>query len=106
MKTPYGRPIVEAAQRQAPSGRERAIEDGLDDIVARVLARHLGIDRGRIRGSQHLQRDLRLRAVDLVEVTHSLARIADRDFPLHVLEGIVTVEDLTRVVRAWGRESA
>jgi hypothetical protein len=75
--------------------------DGFEDIVEGALARHLRLRPERVRASHHLRDDLGLDALDLAQVVHSLARIADRFFPFAVLDEVETVAELTSVVRAW-----
>jgi acyl carrier protein len=75
--------------------------DDFEDIVEGALARHLRVRPERIRSSQHLQDDLGLDPLDLAQVVHSLARIADRSFPFAALDRVETVAELTSVVRAW-----
>ena len=48
--------------------------------------------------------DEELDAFDLAQLACTLARIADREFPLHRLDGVRTVADFTSVVGSCASE--
>jgi len=75
------------------------------DLVRFALALHLGILPEEIHEHQALERDLGLDPLDLVLVVLRLEELNAEDttieFPVANLEGLLTVNDLTDVVRAW-----
>jgi acyl carrier protein len=79
----------------------RLCQQACDDVVRDTIGWYLGVHRDQIEESQRLSEDLGLDALDLAFVAGTLARSADRAFPLHRLDGVETVADLARVVSAW-----
>jgi hypothetical protein len=109
--TRLGRLLVAAGRWEVtPEAARAAIwtrvrQEAWTDVVHRTIAGYLGLTRDRIEGSQRIYEDLGLDAFDMAFVASTLARIAESEFPLHRLDEVRCVADLTQLVSAWAEES-
>lgn len=72
-----------------------------EHVVVHALAQQLLVDPAQIRTDQRLREDLGLDSLDLTVIALRLERSLRREFPLAVLELVVSVQDLVRFVHAW-----
>src|SRR5262249_19205496 len=79
-----------------------------DDFVRLALAEYLDLKPTAIAAEAELGRDLGLEPLDLVLIVFRLEEFADADaeFSIADLEGVVTVADFEKIVRAWARDAA
>src|SRR5438128_292507 len=77
-----------------------------DDFVRAALAQYLDLKPSDIDKGAELARDLGLEPLDLVLIVFRLEEFADAEFSISDLEGVVTVADFDRVVRAWVRDAS
>jgi len=79
-----------------------------DDFVKVALAHYLDLKPSDLRADAKLGPDLGLEPLDLALVVFRLEELADADaeFSITELDGVVTVADFERVVRAWARGSS
>jgi acyl carrier protein len=79
-----------------------------DDFVRRALAEYLDLKPSDIADGAELGRDLGLEPLDLVLIVFRLEEFADADaeFSISDLEGVVSVGDFEKIVRAWARDAS
>jgi acyl carrier protein len=77
-----------------------------DDFVRVALAQYLDLKPFNIDMKAELGRDLGLEPLDLVLIVFRLEEFADAEFSVSDLEGVMTVADFDRVVRAWARDAS
>jgi acyl carrier protein len=70
------------------------------------LAQYLDLKPFNIDMKAELGRDLGLEPLDLVLIVFRLEEFADAEFSVSDLEGVMTVADFDRVVRAWVRDAS
>ena len=75
------------------------MNDHLDDVVRRAIAKHLGIDRIAIDPFHHLGGDLHLQPLDIVLIVLAIEDTERIELPIAHLETIATVAGLTMLVR-------
>jgi acyl carrier protein len=75
------------------------MNDHLDDVVRRAIARHLGVTPGAIGPLDHLDRDLHLQPLDIVLIVLAIEDAEKLVLPIADLVTITTVSGLTRLVR-------
>jgi acyl carrier protein len=77
-----------------------------DNLVRGALGLYVGTNPSDIDAGDELSRDLGLEPLDLVLVMFRLEELADAEFAMSDLEGVVTVGDLEALVSEWLRASA
>jgi acyl carrier protein len=82
------------------------MNDYLDDIVRRTVARHLRIDPRAIDPQHHFQRDLHLQPLDIVLIVLAVEDAQRIVVPMADLASITTVAGLTKVVRRVSASAA
>ena len=75
------------------------MSDHLDDVVRRVVARHLRVEPSTIDPFHDLERDLHLQPLDLVLIVLAIEDAEQVELPIAHLDTITTVAGLTTVLR-------
>jgi acyl carrier protein len=75
------------------------MNDHLDHVVRRAVAKHLGIERNAIDPFHRLRRDLHLQPLDVVLIVLAIEDAEHIHMPIAHLDAIETVAGLTTIVR-------
>ena len=72
------------------------------EITCQLLRRHVAVERS-IRASDHIQNDLGLDSIGVMELVSDVEARFDVNIPSEMFERIATVEDVARAVTALQR---
>ena len=75
------------------------MNDYLDDLVRRTVARHLDVRAAAVESAHHFEQDLSMKPLDIVQVALALEDMENIVLPIAELYTLTTVSDLTRLVR-------
>ena len=75
------------------------MNDHLDDVVRRAVARHLGVEPTLIDPFHRLERDLHLQPLDIVLIVLAIEDAEHIEMPYAHLESVGTVAGLTTLLR-------
>jgi acyl carrier protein len=75
------------------------MNDQVDDVVRRAIAKHLGVDRRAIDPFQELQRDLHLQPLDIVLIVLAIEDAERIEMPIAHIDSVATVGGLTTLTR-------
>jgi acyl carrier protein len=75
------------------------MNDHLDDVVRRAVARHLGVETAVIDPFHHLERDLHLQPLDIVLIVLAIEDAEKIELPVAQLGSVTTVAGLTAMLR-------